>query len=1157
MTDIISKLHKKIPLIAVPLAVLLAASVAGAQEQPPVDLELSMANRFTDPTPDGGSESVFVVSVRNHSDVTVRDITVRLFGVEDLTLRRSVELSEYFAHVVDVNDGFLDLDALEWTIPYLKGGSTATTKLQINVFNVPDSLDPRYSGDSLVRLQAAIMESTPGEHPGRLGNNQARQYILWHIDVDEFIYNTNSLLGNNVSYGVDADPGTDTFTVRVTNPAYDPYPDWYDHYVTQYQLRLKVTPSDGLQYTATPPSGTSFNRATGIWNIGTLVAGSLPAGNKELEITVTGRGSLDVPAEDQCLTVEIEHVIPDPEVPRLPVTACMEHKALITDGLMGLFHWHDCLTESAYPCDSQASLELTAVKPAYGLAGGVSPNEAHAVADVHRGRLRSDELEYALTNNMILQPEESVVQVPDNPATRITDSGDTEWSTARLFTMYMDQTEFGYAWTGYKQSVTVSGIDGAAPPGRWRMGRFDSFLGDFVELLDAPDGTKVEGTPYEYDDIPLGDRTGFRIAFEELGTYVVLYEIEATNSGTTYTDSGTYTFHVGPVAELEVRDDPAYSLARPGQRAYNIVARNNGPDAAPAVDVTLTGVPQGAEAIASEGSYAQGICQNGLCEGVWTIGEMLDTISASYEGQVEAEVLTIIPGAGADANAEITATIENAMDYRVTIAGTIHTTDYYDYLDHNDEAQIALRSTPGDAMPGRADAPPSLRVDKFGTLALLRWQPVELVNGFDVTHYQVERNGVMLADDVGGIIYADLQGGTVNQSYRVRAVNDQGVPGPWSLPAGASGPLEPSVDLAAPTGLTATPGLNDAGRVDLSWFAPSGETGLRYRIEHATDGAGPWRTLVSSHGGTTYSHAGGNLLPGTTHYYRVAAVKGGVISTWAYVRTTMEAAVDEDGEQVWFDPPLWPENLRFTSIDRTSVTLVWDPPVDDRGSRVTGYEFRVFGPCASGADTVCDIYAPTRVSGTSRRVTGLNREGTYQLEVRALNAVGASDWSQSIQKEVGPETAGGGRVILSPSRLTVTEGGEATYRVKLSRNPTLPIVVFMHWNLSGTEDESLGSELPVQQGQVLLPTGYDTSVLSENCHGYNLKEISYAWNVGVPIMVAAPEDDDSEDDRLTIIHDLVTVGAECLGMTEDEWSPDPVYDGMFGLAIEVTERDND
>ncbi len=1155
MMDTSFNTARKILLIATTLAVLgavlIGTAVAGAQEQPPVDLELSMANVSSFTTPAQGGfpatdhhETVFVVSVRNNSDVTVRDIKVRM-EVDDLTLGRSIKLDESFDHATDVNDGFLDTGTLEWDIPLLRSGITVTTKLELDVFNIDDLEDPRHTGNSLVRLQAAIAESLPRETPGHQGNSQARNYMVWQVDSapDQRIYE-NVHLFPSLSYGVDADPGTNTFTVKVTNPAYNPYPSWLEQFPEQYLLRFKVTASEGLRYTATPPAGTTFNRATGIWNIGTLAAGSSPEGNKSLDILVTGTGGL--PAEGQCLTVEVEHVVPEPESPWLPVTACMEHKALIASGLTALFHWHDCLTETAYPCDASPSLELTAVKPAFGLSSEGSPNERYAVADVHRGRLRSDDLEYARTNTMILQPEELVVHVPDHFGTRVvTELGETEWSTASLFLPYMDQTEFGYDWTEYKQSVTVSGVDGAPPPGRWRMWGY--VYGEPTDFLNAPDGTKVEGDPYSYDDIPVGDRTTFIIAFETLGTYVALYEIEAVNDGTTYTDSGTYTFHVGPVAELEVRDDPAYSLAKPGQRAYNIVARNHGPDTAPVARVTLSGVPEDSEAVASQGSYAQGICgEDGLCEGVWTIGEMREAAAASSEGRADAEVLTIIPGAGA--NAEITATIENDHDYSVVIDGTRHTTKYYDYLGHNNEAQIALRSTPHGAMPGRSGAPEFLTVRKYASIAVLNWQPLELLNGRPVTHYQVERNGAMLADAVVGTVYADLQGGVVNQSYRVRAVNEFGVAGPWSLPAGAGGLLEQPEELGAPNGLTATPGLGDSGRIDLSWFAPSGETGLRYTIEHSPDGAGPWRTLARSHSGTTYSHTG--LISGTTHHYRVSAVKGSLISPWAYAQATTE------GLQIY--APGWPGNLRFSSLERTAVTLVWDPPVDDGGSRVTGYEYRVFGPCASGADTVCDIVAPTRVGSTttSRRITGLNREGTYEFSVRALNAVGAGEWSQSITKDVGPATARGGRVILSPSRLTVTEGGEATYRVKLSSEPTLPLFVVMHWDGDGYDN--LAGELPVQQFKILLPRGYDTSGLPEWCSGIRLDwDEAYAWNVGVPITVVAAEDDDSNHESLTIQHTIYTLSAECLGMTEDEWAADPVYDDMHGIALTVTERDND
>ena len=57
--------------------------------------------------------------------------------------------------------------------------------------------------------------------------------------------------------------------------------------------------------------------------------------------------------------------------------------------------------------------------------------------------------------------------------------------------------------------------------------------------------------------------------------------------------TGTYTVHVGPIAELEVRDGGP-GLPPSGSRAFSIVAVNHGPDNAPAARVTLIkGLPRG------------------------------------------------------------------------------------------------------------------------------------------------------------------------------------------------------------------------------------------------------------------------------------------------------------------------------------------------------------------------------------------------------------------------------------------------------------------------------------------------------------------------------------------------------------------------------------
>ena len=104
------------------------------------------------------------------------------------------------------------------------------------------------------------------------------------------------------------------------------------------------------------------------------------------------------------------------------------------------------------------------------------------------------------------------------------------------------------------------------------------------------------------------------LSFGTLGTYQINVTVGATKSSTAYTASGIYTFHVGPMAELSVRDGGASPAVAAGQQAYTVMAMNNGPDVAP--NVRVTGLPTGVtEFTASEGEYDPR-------SGVWTIGKL-------------------------------------------------------------------------------------------------------------------------------------------------------------------------------------------------------------------------------------------------------------------------------------------------------------------------------------------------------------------------------------------------------------------------------------------------------------------------------------------------------------------------------------------------------
>ena len=288
------------PVLAVLGAFLLGTPVAGAQERQLVDLELSIATR----DPQSQITNPLTVRLLNKSDVTVRDIKVQ-FEVEDIAQGRSIFLHE-FNLTGRSNVGTVDYDTLEWTIPSLSAGSLATTRFHTDAARTWPGLHP--TEPSVVRLRGTIVASTPRESPRALGNSRARNYFEERKDTPLYtIYN------DGTSYGVDADPGTDTFIVRVTNAASSG--PWRYGSVRQYELRLKVTPSPGMRYTAAPSDGsTTFRAATGIWDIGTLESGggNEPAGNKQLNIRVTGRGNLAIPPENQCLTVEDRACGPGP-----------------------------------------------------------------------------------------------------------------------------------------------------------------------------------------------------------------------------------------------------------------------------------------------------------------------------------------------------------------------------------------------------------------------------------------------------------------------------------------------------------------------------------------------------------------------------------------------------------------------------------------------------------------------------------------------------------------------------------------------------------------------------------------------------------------------------------------------------------------------------
>ena len=375
--------------------------------------------------------------------------------------------------------------------------------------------------------------------------------------------------------------------------------------------------------------------------------------------------------------------------------------------------------------------------------------------------------------------------------------------------------------TNYSQldaSLTVETPGEGSDKGNVIVSFATSFAIEFFDTTESP--PKLSYGPNNFASYP-----AIFFRFTKLGTYVLnmtmgaQYDSDLTdipNTGTLvkYTDTETYTFHVGPIAELEVRDGGASGHAAADQSALTIVAINNGPD--DSLGAQVTGLPADAEVLhISQGSYDGST-------GVWNIGEL--KLKEYYRSRGEPNPTLVLGAAAGDA----TVSIENSVDYTVCIgsdaitldhttqttceadtanSGSWHTGTVYDYNAGNNTATItATRGTGGVG----AGVPSNART-RTGTTTVM-WDDVETLYGLPVARYEVQwlsSDWTMLGDAVTKNQHVDTAP-SGRRDYRVRAVNLAGVAGPWSAPVSAviSRP-SPVVEVVAVPSIVATGAIAD------------------------------------------------------------------------------------------------------------------------------------------------------------------------------------------------------------------------------------------------------------------------------------------------------------------------------------------------------------
>ena len=955
----------------------------------------------------------WLLTATNHGVEDAFGVTVQVELPDQVIVSHRRQLVSTFANV-SINDdpgpGYDPATGI-WRVGRLNGGSS---KHYVIVTKLADGVVESDSDTLSVPGRAVISNAFPVEPPSLRHNNTS---VGWTSATPLEAVGGARTGRITLEAFLDNPLPQDSDTINLTLTVSQRYPRGFVHGRDEkaYGLRTRIKLSPGLGTpTASPPTGTTFAIDQGrIWDWHMESHG--PSGVTQIELSVPVTSGSEVAGN--CITAELTVERPYDDPSDNTVRVCFQEypPTLFQTGETDLFTVYPCVGVDTYPCTSSDTVEVVAV-------GGSETVNFGGSAAVSAGIGNS---------GAIMQPERTFIQVKD-PQGRIVDDttnsvnsgGAVSWRTGRdafnaelygvIFTLSLSEFNDELSdWDNVVHAMSVRGLSDAdavdqvcdagdpsppCAPGRMKIRNHPSRGGWSVNLGGSvffdPNPTETKS--------PLSlsisrNPTMLFAEFEKLGTYVVEYTITATRTDTTtypdgFTGTGTYTFHVGPIAELGVRDGgPVPLQLETGQRAFSVVAVNTGPDAAlgARVDVSL---PQGVtvvRAIPSVGTYNSG---------VWDIGGLQHKDYLRAAGKPEGETLALILNCPTEGCGKATATISNDNvnhPYQVVIDGVTHTGTVYDYIDGNNTATLRARPGTGGGGPG-APGTGTQKPRSVPAAIAVEWRPVPAVNGWAVSHYEVERwssGWELLADDVtcpagASCRYVDIDARTGRSySYRVRAVNVPGVPGPWSRLM----VISRSITAGAPEAPVLTAAANGRTEIELTWDKPieNGSSIISYTLEIADRGSGPWAVPDPAPQldgeATSWTHHG--LLGGTRKYYRLLATNSQGDSNWSdVVSAGTDAAV----------APGAPVNLAATAEGDTVVLLSWEAPGDDGASPISSYEAQWSADVPGwSADTAQWTRVGSAVDGETLSLShrGLTPGESIHYRVRARNSVGWGDWS--------------------------------------------------------------------------------------------------------------------------------------------------------------------
>ena len=236
-------------------------------------------------------------------------------------------------------------------------------------------------------------------------------------------------------------------------------------------------------------------------------------------------------------------------------------------------------------------------------------------------------------------------------------------------------------------------------------------------------------------------------------------------------------------------------------------------------------------------------------------------------------------------------------------------------------------------------------------------------------------------------------------------------------------------------------------------------------------------------------------------------------------------------------PPGKPVSLEAqpasTADGHASLKVSWEPPEDDGGGKITDYDMQ-YRVLTTGDGPWTDH--PFTGDGTSTTITGLLSNTTYEVQVRASNAEGAGEWSDS------------GEITTLPKPLSVTFS-TATYDADEGSTTTVTVL------LDSEADREVSIPITVTPQGSTQETDYTVTGLSAS------STLTFATgDSSKSITISANQDLDTDNEMVVLefgdLPDRVSTGDNAqavLSITDDD---EPNTDPAFGDNLEFSVKEN-